>query len=96
MTINTGRGHCSTPDALFDYASRMWGPFDLDAAAAPWNAKAETYYTEEGKFTKGNLVLHDGCSGSQRRRGRLAQRPHRSDGQRGELGQQHLRFAIGL
>jgi len=34
-----------TPDDFFLMARIRWGPFDLDAAAAPWNAKCERYYS---------------------------------------------------
>lgn len=35
-----------TPDWLFKQASVLFGPFDLDAAATPLNAKCKRYFTE--------------------------------------------------
>lgn len=35
-----------TPKFVFEYASQMWGPFDLDAAANAENALCSTYHTE--------------------------------------------------
>ena len=37
----------STPSAVFDPLQQEFGPFDLDPAAADWNAKAPSYYTIE-------------------------------------------------
>lgn len=37
----------ATPAWLFDFAKRSYGPFDLDAAAAPWNAKCLRFFTRE-------------------------------------------------
>lgn len=34
-----------TPSELFDELSAKYGPFDLDVAAAPHNAKCERFYT---------------------------------------------------
>lgn len=39
--------HCSTPQSVFDWANRRWGPFDIDVAAEPWNAKCPKFYTKE-------------------------------------------------
>lgn len=35
-----------TPRFVFEYASKRWGPFNLDAAANAENALCSTYYTE--------------------------------------------------
>lgn len=42
--MRNGKNHCSTPDDLFRWADRRWGPFDLDVAAEAWNAKCARYY----------------------------------------------------
>ena len=46
MTRTTGK-HRGTPDEVFDYAESIWGPYDLDVCAEPWNARAARYYTKE-------------------------------------------------
>lgn len=35
-----------TPDKLFNACSDHYGPFDLDVAAAKWNARCEKYFTK--------------------------------------------------
>lgn len=35
-----------TPDWLFNYANKRWGPFDLDVCASKENAKCRNYLTE--------------------------------------------------
>lgn len=45
--MKNGRGHASTPNGVFGYADRAWGPFDLDACASEWNHKCGLYYTEK-------------------------------------------------
>lgn len=35
-----------SPKRIVDLRRDRWGGFDLDAAAAPWNAKATRYFTE--------------------------------------------------
>ena len=45
--MKNGRNHGSTPQALFAWANKRWGPFGLDAAADPWNAKCRRYLTEK-------------------------------------------------
>jgi site-specific DNA-methyltransferase (adenine-specific) len=35
-----------TPDEVFEWASDMWGPFDLDAAADASNTKCERFISE--------------------------------------------------
>jgi hypothetical protein len=37
----------ATPAWLFDYAAKRYGPFDLDVAAASWNAKSEGYWARD-------------------------------------------------
>lgn len=36
-----------TPRAVFNACSAHYGPFDLDAAAAPWNAQCEKFLTKK-------------------------------------------------
>lgn len=36
-----------TPRWFFELVSRVWGPFDLDACAAAWNAQCRRYVTRE-------------------------------------------------
>ena len=36
-----------TPDYLFKWADKRWGPFNLDAAASAENTKCDEYFTEE-------------------------------------------------
>lgn len=36
-----------TPRRFFEACDRLWGPFDLDAAAAKWNRQVERYVTAE-------------------------------------------------
>lgn len=36
----------ATPQWLFDWCNEVWGPFSLDAAATPENAKCAAYFTE--------------------------------------------------
>lgn len=45
--MKNGRNHQSTPRGAFEWASRRWGPFTLDAAASEWNAKCASFFTEE-------------------------------------------------
>lgn len=42
--MRNGREHQSTPAAVFEWASRRWGPFTLDASASDWNSKRARYY----------------------------------------------------
>lgn len=42
-----GRPDWWTPDWLFDELNAKYGPFTLDAAASPDNAKCVEYFTEE-------------------------------------------------
>lgn len=42
-----GRQDHGTPIWLFKEADRIWGPFELDAAASPDNALCEIFYTKE-------------------------------------------------
>lgn len=41
------RDEWRTPGYLFDWAALRWGPFDLDLAATPDNAKAARYFTKQ-------------------------------------------------
>lgn len=36
----------ATEQWLFEYCSLLYGPFDVDVAAAPWNHKVEKFYTK--------------------------------------------------
>lgn len=36
----------ATPEVLFEYFNARYGPFGLDAAAAPWNAKCRHFLTK--------------------------------------------------
>lgn len=36
----------ATPQHIFDWIERDWGPFSLDPCATPDNAKCETYFTD--------------------------------------------------
>lgn len=36
-----------TPPAVFELATRLWGPYTLDAAAEPGNALCSSYFTAE-------------------------------------------------
>lgn len=42
-----GNGRWETPDKLFRWIERLWGPFTLDGAAEAHNAKVTTYYSQE-------------------------------------------------
>jgi phage N-6-adenine-methyltransferase len=41
------RDEWQTPDHVFAWALRRWGPFDLDLAATADNARADRYFTRE-------------------------------------------------
>ena len=41
------RDHQRTPDYVFNYASKRWGPFEVDLAARADNTKCDYYYDEE-------------------------------------------------
>ena len=43
----SGTVEWSTAQEFFDGVSETYGPFELDSAAADWNAKCERYYTKE-------------------------------------------------
>ncbi len=45
--MKNGRNHQATPQGAFEWASRRWGPFDLDAAASEWNAKCPRFFDEQ-------------------------------------------------
>lgn len=67
-----------TPRWFFRLCSSVWGPFDLDACAAPWNAQVRRYVTKEQDifagapraqsawrnppYSRGNLARHVGQS----------------------------------
>lgn len=40
-------GEWATPQWLYDWCNEVWGPFTLDVAATPENAKCEEYLTRE-------------------------------------------------
>lgn len=41
------RDEWRTPDHVFAWASQRWGPFDLDLAATPENARCARFFTRE-------------------------------------------------
>lgn len=51
-----------TPPALFAEISRRWGPFDLDVAAAPWNALAPRYFSDWTQSPRSRGCVQGGTS----------------------------------
>jgi phage N-6-adenine-methyltransferase len=46
VMLSSNKMDWQTPAVLFDKLNKMYGPFDLDAAASEKNAKCEQYYCE--------------------------------------------------
>ena len=46
MVVNTNKQHKSTPQKLYEWADRRYGPFDVDVAAEAWNTKCAIFYNK--------------------------------------------------
>ncbi len=47
---------------LFEYCSLLYGRFDTDAAAAPWNTKCERFFTQRDSGLRGQWGRRNWCN----------------------------------
>lgn len=47
---------------LFEYCNQLYGPFDTDVAAAPWNAKCERFFTRRDSGLRNQWGLLNWCN----------------------------------
>lgn len=52
----------STPPALFAYLDALYGPFDTDVAAAPWNAKCPRFFTRRDNGLRQQWGTRNWCN----------------------------------